>query len=181
MATHNGPLDALVEKALFSAPGQILSSSASDVPVPVAAGADGQVIIPSAAATPGVKWVTEYEPIPFDEMVGFGNETEYRYVRCPHDATVVAVTMEAHSTGTSALGAYLGTVYDMTTGKNLLSVASYNLETLVADTETDITLTATVADRDLGDGDLLRFAAISNNADLVEPVGLRCTLYLKRR
>lgn len=57
-------------------------------------------------------------------------------------------------------------------GNNLLASATFDLETLVGDTATALSLTATTADLTLPAGSVISIAAVSDNADLTGHSGI---------
>ena len=65
----------------------------------------------------------------------------------------------------SAAGTYTMAAAD-DSGNNLLSAATFDLETLLSDTQTTVTLTATTADLQLTAAEWAVFTFTSNNADL---------------
>jgi hypothetical protein len=69
------------------------------------------------------------------------------------------------------------TNYDLSAGADdgLLS-GSFDLETLVAKTATDLTLTGTTSDLTLADGDYVYATVVSSNADMTDGTGLVLTL-----
>jgi hypothetical protein len=82
----------------------------------------------------------------------------------PQDCTVTGILVRATTAPVSATGTY--TLAVTGGGNNLLAAATFNLESLVSGTATPLTLTGTVADRDLDEGDLVEFTFTSSEPDL---------------
>jgi len=82
----------------------------------------------------------------------------------PTDITITGIKLRAQTQPSSASGTYLFGAKGA--GNNLLSTASFDLETLSAAAVTDMTLTTTSADLELEANDLVTFDFVSNNADL---------------
>lgn len=73
----------------------------------------------------------------------------------------------------SALGSVLFTA-KKNGGNTCLVAANYNMETLVDNTYTDLTLTPTAADLVFAAGDYLELKVVSNNADMTGAADARC-------
>ncbi len=78
--------------------------------------------------------------------------------------TVTAINLYAVTSPNSAGGTYLFSITGA--GNNLISAATFDIESLVNVTLTPMTLTLTVADLDLAAGATVDFSFASNNADL---------------
>lgn len=79
----------------------------------------------------------------------------------------------------SAAGTYLFTAANGAT--NLLAATNFDLETLVADTVSNPTLSATPANLDFEEGAVLVFSFVSNNADMTGPDELSLGIRYHRR
>lgn len=80
-------------------------------------------------------------------------------------ARIIRIEVFCQSQPASALGTYLLTAAK-STGANLLSAVSYDLESLLALTRTSLGLTATLADRTFTTAQWADFTFTSNNLDL---------------
>jgi hypothetical protein len=87
----------------------------------------------------------------------------------PYDLTVVEINVYCESGASSALGVYTLAVDDIDLANNLLSAATFDMETpnLPAATLTVVPLTGVAANLDLAKGTRVRFTLTSDNADLV--------------
>ena len=105
----------------------------------------------------------------FEMAVSPGNTIE-TYFFAPYDLTLVEINAYCESGALSALGGYLLSVEDSDLANNLLSAATFDMETtgsLPAATLTSVPLTGTVADLDMAKGTRVKTTLASNNADLV--------------
>ena len=91
---------------------------------------------------------------------------------------VIGIKLVAETQPDSSTGTYLLTV--AAAGNNLLAVANFDLETLVADTPQTPALTATAADLILAADALVTFTLTSNNLDLTG-AGLQIVLQYRAR
>jgi hypothetical protein len=101
----------------------------------------------------------------FDTDVAIApNDTSIIKWFAPQDLTITAIKVYGQTIPLSTAGTY--TLAADGAGNNLISAATFDLETLSAATLTTMTLTATTADLDLTAGDVFTFSFVSDNADL---------------
>lgn len=84
----------------------------------------------------------------------------------PFDCRVVAIKVYLHVAATTA-GTWTLEVFDEDNSNNLISTATFDLTSLVAQTLTPLTLTSTAADLELAEGTRIRYSNDSDNSDLV--------------
>lgn len=97
---------------------------------------------------------------------GVADDIVPAYVVPPLDITVVAIKAIAKVSPGSAAGLY--TLAVSSGADNLLVAATFDLESLTADTLEALTLTATTADLDIDADAPIEFSFVSDNADLVD-------------
>ena len=122
-------------------------------------GADGSVTIPAAPD----------DDHQFEVTVSPANTVE-TFFFVPYACTVVEINAYCESGAVSAGGAYTLAVEDADLTNNLLSAATFDMETsgsLPAATLTSVPLTGTAANLDLAKGTRVKFTLVSDNADLV--------------
>jgi hypothetical protein len=108
------------------------------------------------------------------------NDTADFYFVPGRDVTLKALKLFTVGVPLSALGTITLAV-SKNGSDNVLSTATFDLESLVTLTETDLTLTGTAANLDLDEGDYLRFRVVSNNADATATSGLQVRIITDRR
>jgi hypothetical protein len=74
------------------------------------------------------------------------------------------VKAKVYSAVVNTVGAYTLTITNNTTGQTVLNAASFDMNTLTADTVTDLTLTSTSADLSFDENDRWTVALTSDNA-----------------
>ncbi len=97
------------------------------------------------------------------EVTISGGNTIHHYFFAPYDLTLLSVKAYSYTAPTTS-GTY--TFAATGAGNNLLSASTYNLESLVSQTLTPITLTATGANLNMSSGDIFDFTFASDNIDL---------------
>ena len=91
--------------------------------------------------------------------------------------TIKAITVKLRTVTASAGGDV--TLAMAAAGNNLLVAATFDLESLSADTETALSLTAVSADLILASGDMVRMDVVSDNADATGGLDLVVQVYMR--
>lgn len=108
------------------------------------------------------------------------NGTYATYWSAPVGARVVGVGLVSPTAFASAGGTVLLNVKKTSSaGNTMLNAATFDLETLVADTFTGLTLTATEADLTLAANGLVYVSVVSNNADATGPAESAARLFVR--
>lgn len=118
----------------------------------------------TAAWTIGTEQADAYSHAERFQSAITANDTEVLTWIAPTDCRVLSIKVFAQTAPASAGGVY--TLAVAGGGNNLLSTASFNLETLVGGTVSEMTLTTTSANLTLDENDLLALSLVSDNADL---------------
>jgi len=100
-------------------------------------------------------------------------------VAAPYDCTVVGVFFRTDDVPSSALGTVVATVTGA--ANNLLGAANFDLEAQVNGTTASAALTGTVANLDLGRGDLIAVTMTSDNGDMAGGTNQRVMVEVERR
>ena len=164
------PLATAVRQVDFAAKGDLIAGTASEAFDTLTAGADRTILQALASEATGLRWTALPDDLHQTEMVVSPGNTVNAYFFAPYALTVVGVKVYSHSGALSAAGVYTLAVEDIDNSNNLLSAATFDMETsgsLPAATLTTVPLTATTADLDLAAGTRVRIQLLSDNADLV--------------
>ena len=135
----------------------------------------GLVVGSQGLKGPGAKFYTSAR------LTATANTTQYTGVFAVSRAMTITgarVAFQAAPASTSGTVTIALTNYDLsaTTDDNLLSAATFDLETLTAKNSTALTLSATATDLVLAAGDYVYVTIISNNADMTGALGGVLTL-----
>ena len=103
-----------------------------------------------------------YENMDWPEGAAQGNNTINYSLWFP--AAVRLVQVRARMTTINTQGTYLLSLTNVGTGNTMLTAATFDMNTLLAATVTDLALTATEADRRLVLGGVVTVSLVSNNA-----------------
>lgn len=99
------------------------------------------------------------------------NSTFATYVEIPKAATVTRISLMSPTAFASTGGTItLAVKKTNSAGNTMLSAATFDIKTLVADTLTAMTLTATGADLGVAANGTIYIAIVSNNADATGPI-----------
>jgi len=102
------------------------------------------------------------------------------YAFVPFSCTVIAIKLWFKTKAGSVAGTYLFTCAEG--ANNLLEPVNYDLETIVNETLTAMTLQSTApANLDLDAGDVIKSSWVSDNADLTGGTGAYIQILVKRR
>lgn len=108
------------------------------------------------------------------------NDTYATYWAAPVGSRMVSVALVTPTVFASTLGTVLLNVKKGSSGGNtVLSAATFDLKTLVADTYTAMALTATEADLTLAANGLVYVSVVSNNADATGPAAGAARLFIR--